>query len=91
MSGALSLLTNAVIAYNTRMLDEVIAANLRGAFLCARAAVKLMMKQRSGHILLIGSRSGRRGNRGQSAYAERGQEQHDDEHFQFRLRAHAGS
>jgi 3-oxoacyl-[acyl-carrier protein] reductase len=50
-------------------IDEVIATNLRGAFLCTRAAIKLMMKQRSGHILLIGSRAGKHGTRGQSAYA----------------------
>jgi 3-oxoacyl-[acyl-carrier protein] reductase len=50
-------------------IDEVIAVNLRGAFLCTRAAIKLMMKQRSGHILLIGSRAGKHGTRGQSAYA----------------------
>ena len=50
-------------------IDEVIATNLRGTFLCTRAAIKLMMKQRSGHILLIGSRAGKHGTRGQSAYA----------------------
>jgi 3-oxoacyl-[acyl-carrier protein] reductase len=50
-------------------INEVLAANLRGAFLCARAALKLMVKQRSGHILLIGSRAGKHGTRGQSAYA----------------------
>ena len=50
-------------------IDEVIAVNLRGAFLCVRAAIKLMVKQRSGHILLIGSRAGKHGTRGQSAYA----------------------
>ena len=50
-------------------INEVLNTNLRGAFLCARAAIKRMVKQRSGHILLIGSRSGRRGNPGQSAYA----------------------
>ena len=49
--------------------SEVVATNLRGAFLCARAALKLMVRQRSGHILLIGSRAGRHGTRGQSAYA----------------------
>ena len=49
--------------------DEVVNANLRGAFLCTRAAIKMMMKQRSGHILLIGSRSGKNGPRGQTAYA----------------------
>jgi 3-oxoacyl-[acyl-carrier protein] reductase len=50
-------------------LDEVIAVNLRGAFLCARAALRRMVKQRSGHIVLIGSRAGKHGTRGQSAYA----------------------
>ncbi len=50
-------------------IDEVIAVNLRGAFLCVRAAVKRMVKQRSGHILLVGSRAGKHGTRGQSAYA----------------------
>jgi len=50
-------------------LDDVLATNLRGAFLCARAAIRLMVKQRSGHLLLIGSRSGKYGTRGQSAYA----------------------
>lgn len=48
---------------------EALDANLRGSFLCARAALKLMMKQRNGHIVLIGSRSARHGTRGQSAYA----------------------
>jgi 3-oxoacyl-[acyl-carrier protein] reductase len=49
--------------------DEVVNTNLRGAFLCTRAAIKLMIKERSGHILLIGSRSGKNGPRGQTAYA----------------------
>jgi 3-oxoacyl-[acyl-carrier protein] reductase len=49
--------------------NEVVNTNLRGAFLCARAAIKLMIKRRSGHIILIGSRSAKAGNRGQSAYA----------------------
>jgi 3-oxoacyl-[acyl-carrier protein] reductase len=49
--------------------EEAVNVNLRGAFLCARAALKLMVRQRSGHILLIGSRAARHGTRGQSAYA----------------------
>jgi 3-oxoacyl-[acyl-carrier protein] reductase len=53
----------------TADFKEVLDANLRGAFLCARAAVKKMVKQRSGHILLIGSRAAKAGTRGQSAYA----------------------
>ncbi len=53
----------------TADFDEVVDVNLRGTFLCVRAAIKLMVKQRSGHILLIGSRSGKNGPRGQTAYA----------------------
>jgi 3-oxoacyl-[acyl-carrier protein] reductase len=49
--------------------SEVIETNLRGAFFCSRAAIKLMVRQRSGHLIFIGSRSGRHGNRGQSNYA----------------------
>jgi len=48
---------------------ETMNTNLRGAFLCVRSALKLMLKQRSGHIILIGSRAARHGTRGQSAYA----------------------
>jgi NAD(P)-dependent dehydrogenase (short-subunit alcohol dehydrogenase family) len=50
-------------------VNDVIDTNLRGAFLCARAALKPMLRQRSGHIILIGSRSARSGPRGQTAYA----------------------
>lgn len=60
--GTLSGLSTAAIA-------DVIDTNLRGAFLCARAALKPMLRQRSGHLLLIGSRSARSGPRGQTAYA----------------------
>jgi 3-oxoacyl-[acyl-carrier protein] reductase len=49
--------------------DETLEVNLRGAFLCARAALKLMVRRRSGHVLLIGSRAARHGTRGQSVYA----------------------
>jgi 3-oxoacyl-[acyl-carrier protein] reductase len=59
----------AVTALPSDDFNEVVNANLRGAFLCARAALKFMLRQRSGHIVLIGSRAARRGTRGQSAYA----------------------
>ena len=49
--------------------DEVVNVNLRGAFLCARAAMRLMVKQRGGHLLFVGSRSARNGPRGQCNYA----------------------
>jgi 3-oxoacyl-[acyl-carrier protein] reductase len=59
----------ALASISTGDFSEVLNANLRGAFLCVRAALKLMVKQRSGHILLIGSRAGKQGTRGQAAYA----------------------
>lgn len=49
--------------------DAVIATNLRGAFLCARRAMKPMLRQRHGRIVSIASVVGMRGNAGQSNYA----------------------
>jgi len=49
--------------------DDVIGTNLTGAFTCARAAAKLMTKQRVGRIINITSVVGEAGNAGQVAYA----------------------
>lgn len=49
--------------------DAVIDANLRGAFATTRAAVRGMMKRRSGRIINIASVVGLTGNKGQSNYA----------------------
>jgi 3-oxoacyl-[acyl-carrier protein] reductase len=49
--------------------DEVIAVNLDGAFRCSRAALKLMSRQRSGHIINIGSFAALNGTEGQANYA----------------------
>ncbi len=59
----------AVTGLTSADFDAVVEINLRGAFLCVREALKLMLAQRSGHILLIGSRAGRCGTQGQSLYA----------------------
>ena len=48
--------------------DAVLDTNLKGAFHCSRAAVKLMMKQRSGRIINISSVVGVTGNPGQTNY-----------------------
>jgi 3-oxoacyl-[acyl-carrier protein] reductase len=48
--------------------DTVLDTNLKGAFYCSRAAVKLMMKQRSGRIINISSVVGVIGNPGQTNY-----------------------
>lgn len=49
--------------------DRVIEVNLRGAFLCTRAVLRPMIKQRSGRIVNVTSLVGVRGNAGQANYA----------------------
>jgi 3-oxoacyl-[acyl-carrier protein] reductase len=49
--------------------DEVLAANLRGAFIATQAVIKGMMKRRSGRIINITSVVGITGNKGQANYA----------------------
>lgn len=55
-----------------RMKDEdweaVINVNLKGTFLCSRAAAKVMAKQRYGRIVNIASIVGQMGNAGQANY-----------------------
>ncbi len=49
--------------------DTVIAASLRGAFLCSKAVARGMMRARRGVIINVSSVIGRRGNAGQANYA----------------------
>lgn len=49
--------------------DAVLDTNLKGAFLCSRAAAKRMIRQREGHIVQIGSYSALHPPVGQAAYA----------------------
>ena len=48
--------------------DAVLGVNLKGAFLCSRAASKVMAKQRYGRIINIASVVGQMGNAGQANY-----------------------
>jgi len=48
--------------------DAVLSVNLKGAFLCTRAASKVMAKQRYGRIINIASVVGQMGNAGQANY-----------------------
>jgi 3-oxoacyl-[acyl-carrier protein] reductase len=70
------LVNNAGIARDGLLLrmkeedfDAVVQTNLRGAYLCTRAALRPMMKQRSGRIINITSVVGLLGNPGQANYA----------------------
>ena len=49
--------------------DDVIDVNLKGAFLCCKAAIRPMMKQRFGRIVNMSSIAGVYGNAGQANYA----------------------
>lgn len=49
--------------------ERVIDVSLTGAFRCAREALRLMSRQREGHLIQVGSFAGTQGTYGQSNYA----------------------
>jgi 3-oxoacyl-[acyl-carrier protein] reductase len=49
--------------------DSVLTTNLRGAFLCCKQALKIMLRQRHGSVVNISSVVGQMGNPGQTNYA----------------------
>jgi 3-oxoacyl-[acyl-carrier protein] reductase len=50
-------------------LDRTFRVNVVGTLVCARAAIRVMMRARSGRVVLISSVVGETGNAGQTAYA----------------------
>jgi 3-oxoacyl-[acyl-carrier protein] reductase len=60
---------NLLLRMKTEQWDEVLATNLTGVFLCTRAALKPMLKQRSGRLVNVTSVVGLGGNAGQANYA----------------------
>lgn len=50
-------------------LDRMLAINLKGTIACVRAATKLMMRARTGRVVLLSSVVGEMGSAGQTAYA----------------------
>jgi 3-oxoacyl-[acyl-carrier protein] reductase len=70
------VISNAGIARDQLLLrmkredwDAVIATNLTATFVLAQAAIRPMLKQRSGRIVAVGSVVGQMGNAGQTNYA----------------------
>lgn len=75
--GGLSILVNnagitrdgLLMRMSTDDWDKVMAVNLKGTFVCTKAAIRPMMKSRYGKIINIASVVGVMGNAGQSNYA----------------------
>jgi NAD(P)-dependent dehydrogenase (short-subunit alcohol dehydrogenase family) len=49
-----------MVQYSSREWDESIAVNLRSVFLCTRAALRIMIPQRSGLVINVSSGAGKR-------------------------------
>lgn len=71
-----ALINNAGITRDTLVMrmseddwDAVLSTNLKGAFLCSKAAIRPMLRRRSGRIVNITSVVGLVGNAGQANYA----------------------
>jgi len=60
---------NLLLRLEAADFDAVLETNLKGAFLCARAALKPMLRQRFGRIVNMSSVVGLHGNTGQTNYA----------------------
>ncbi|HJR93757.1 MAG TPA: SDR family oxidoreductase, partial [Acidimicrobiia bacterium] len=60
---------NLLLRMGPEDFDDVIATNLRSAYLCTRAALRGMLKARWGRIICVASVAGVAGNAGQANYA----------------------
>jgi 3-oxoacyl-[acyl-carrier protein] reductase len=70
------LVANAGVAIDGLLLrlkdedfDKILDVNLKGAVACARAAIKVMMRAKTGRVIFVSSVVGEMGNPGQTAYA----------------------
>lgn len=59
---------NLIMKMSEEDFDQVLAANLKGTFNCAKHVSRQMLKQKSGRIINISSVSGVMGNAGQANY-----------------------
>jgi 3-oxoacyl-[acyl-carrier protein] reductase len=60
---------NLIMRMSEEDWDMVLNVNLKGAFSCSKAVIRLMMKQRFGRIINISSVSGLAGQAGQTNYS----------------------
>ena len=59
---------NLIMRMSEEEFDKVIEVNLKGAFNCMKHVSRIMLKQKSGHIINMSSVSGVMGNAGQVNY-----------------------
>ena len=58
-----------VVRLKDEDFERTLSVNLKGAVACSRAAIKVMMRAKSGRIVFVSSVVGETGNAGQTAYA----------------------
>ena len=58
-----------LLKYSMDTYDQVMTTNVRGSFLCCRAAMRGMLRERWGRIVNLSSAVALRGNAGQTVYA----------------------
>jgi 3-oxoacyl-[acyl-carrier protein] reductase len=58
-----------LLKYRMETYDKVMATNVRGSFLCARAAMRGMLREKFGRIVNMSSAVALHGNAGQTVYA----------------------
>ena len=68
LNGAGTLIKELFIDTSLEDFERVMKVNLTGAFLCGQAAVRQMIRQRSGKVINIVSLSGQLGGTGRTAY-----------------------
>jgi 3-oxoacyl-[acyl-carrier protein] reductase len=76
LGGVTGLVNNAgmsrdglLLKYPMQVYEQTMATNLRGAFLCCRAAMRGMLREKWGRIVNMSSAVALHGNAGQTAYA----------------------
>lgn len=69
VSNAAILIAKSIVDFTPEEWRKMIDVNLTGYFLCAKAVAPVMIKQRSGCIIQINSKSGKKGSYKNSAYA----------------------
>ena len=58
-----------LLKYSMETYDKVMATNVKGAFVCAKAAMRGMLREKWGRIVNVSSAVALRGNAGQTVYA----------------------